>query len=355
MSFIKNAWYIAAWSNEITDKPLARTLGGDPVVIYRDAEGKAAVLQDRCCHRGAPLSLGEVVPMGLQCNYHGMVFGTDGKCVHIPGQERIPSKACVRAYPVVERDETLWIWLGDPAKADPSQILDYPFNNDHRNWPHKYGVMHLAGHYMHIIDNLMDLTHLGFVHKKTIGSGPAKEYVDALMKTERTTTGVKLVRWFLNHEPPATYVKAVGFKGKVDRWQEFEFVAPGNVVQFTGATDAGTGAYDQNKRDGGFALRILHSVTPETDTSCHYFFVPAHGYRQDEPEATGQLFDEIYRTFLEDKLFIEQQQERLTRWPDPQIDMVSDGARVQTRRYVAERLAEEAKEASAVDSQRVPA
>lgn len=341
MAFIKNGWYIAAWSSEITDKPLARTLGGDPIVIYRDAAGKAGALLDRCCHRGAPLSLGEVVDKGLQCNYHGLIFSTDGSCVHIPGQDRIPTKACVRSYPLVERDETLWIWLGDPKKADPSSILDYPFNNDHKKWPHQYGLMHIKGHYMHIIDNLMDLTHLGFVHKKTIGSGAAKAYVDALMKTERTETGVRITRWFLDHEPPATYVKAVGFKGKVDRWQEFEFVAPGNVVQFSGATDAGTGAYDQDKRDGGFALRILHSVTPETETSCHYFFAPANGYKQEDPDATAVLFDEIYRTFLEDKLFIEQQQERLNVMPEPQIDIVSDGARIQGRRYYEERLAQE--------------
>ena len=97
--FIKNAWYIAAWSHQITTQPLARTICNEPVVLYRDAaNGKAGALEDRCCHRGTPLSLGEVVPEGLQCGYHGLVFDTSGACVHVPGQDKIPAKARVRSY-----------------------------------------------------------------------------------------------------------------------------------------------------------------------------------------------------------------------------------------------------------------
>ena len=262
MSFIRNDWYVAAWPHEVTDKPLARRLGNQPVVLYREQNGRPVALLDRCPHRGAPLSLGEVTPQGLQCNYHGMVFGGDGKACIIPGQERIPAKACVKSFPLVEKDEFLWIWLGDPAKADTSLIVDYPYHNDPKTWPHKCGMMHIKGHYMLMIDNLMDLTHIGYMHKNTIGSGPANEYVKAIMNPERTPRGAKFTRWLLEHTPPATYVSAGGFKGKVDRWQEFEFAAPGNVLQYTGATDAGTGAYDQNKREGGIHLRIFHALTP---------------------------------------------------------------------------------------------
>lgn len=340
-TYIRNDWYVAAWAAEISQKPLARTLGNENIVLYRDVHGKAAALQDRCCHRAAPLSLGEVVPQGLQCNYHGLVFDASGKCVHIPGQDRLPGKASVRSYPLVEKDGFLWIWMGEPELADPSTIIDYPYHNDTANWPCKQGVLHIKGHYMLVIDNLMDLTHLGFVHKRTIGSGPANEYVDAIMETTRTERGVRFTRWFLNHEPPATYVKAVGFKGKVDRWQEFEFIAPGSVLQFTGAPNAGTGAYDQGKREGGFALRIYHAITPETDNSCHYFFSTMNGYRQDDPGATDQLFDEIVRTFHEDKAFIEGQQQALEKEAEPLMDVVSDQARIYAQRHVALRMAEQ--------------
>ena len=344
MSFIRNAWYVAAWPNEVTEKPLARRLGNQPVVLYREKNGRAVALLDRCPHRGAPLSLGEVTDTGIQCNYHGLVFGGDGKCVSIPNQPRIPAKACTKSFPLVEKDGFLWIWLGDPEKADESTIVDYPYHNDQKTWPKHTGMMPVNGHYMLMIDNLMDLTHIGYMHKKTIGSGPSGEYAEALMDTKRTETGVRFTRWLLDHTPPATYVAAGGFKGKVDRWQEFDFVAPGNVLMYTGATDAGTGAYDQNKREGGIALRIFHALTPETDTTCFYFFSTMTGYKQDDPKTSELYHSEILKTFVEDKEFIELQQARLDEYPEPQIDTIHDGARVQARRFYEARMAEEAAE-----------
>ncbi len=340
MTFIRNDWYVAAWPHEVTEKPMARRLGNEPVVLYRDKSGEAIALLDRCSHRGAALSMGEVTELGLQCNYHGVTFGAKGNAVKIPGQKHIPRQACVKRFPVVEKDGFVWIWLGDADKADPSRIIDYPYQNDGKNWPSKKGYMHIKAHYMYLVDNLMDLTHLGYMHKKTIGSGPSDAYANPILNIERTKTGVKFVRWMLEHIPPETYVKAVGFKGLVDRWMEFEFVGPGNVLQFTGALDAGTGAYDQGKREGGFALRIFHGLTPETDESCHYFFGPMNGYRPQDPVATEQLFDTIEATFLEDKTFCEMQQERLAEIEEPQVNYKLDKVRVMGRRYYERRMAE---------------
>jgi phenylpropionate dioxygenase-like ring-hydroxylating dioxygenase large terminal subunit len=118
---------------------------------------------------------------------------------------------------------------------------------------------------------------------------------------------------------------------------------PGSVIQFTGALDASTGAYDQGKREGGFALRIYHGITPETDDSCFYFWSAANGYRQDDPTATEQLFNEIAPTFEEDKLILEAQHARLRGSPNPPlVDIDADGARIQARRCIERRLAEEA-------------
>ncbi|MFM0277754.1 aromatic ring-hydroxylating dioxygenase subunit alpha [Paraburkholderia sediminicola] len=342
MEILKNEWYVAAWSDEVTGTVLARTIANEPVVFFRNAEGKVSALVDRCCHRGLPLSLGKVVPEGLQCGYHGLVFNGAGKCIEIPGQKQIPARACVKSYVVHEKDQLVWIWIGEPEQADTALILDYGFHNDPKNWPHKHGMLPLKGNYMLVIDNLMDLTHIGYVHKNTIGSGTATAHVEAIMETERTPRGVKYARWMLDHDPPLTYSKAVKFDGNVDRWQEFEFVAPGSIVQFSGATNANTGAYDRREREGGFALRIFHGITPETDGSCFYFYSAANGYRQDEPIATEELFDEITRTFLEDKLLVEQQQARLDQLPQPPLlDVVSDGARVAARRYMGTRLKQE--------------
>ena len=140
-----------------------------------------------------------------------------------------------------------------------------------------------------------------------------------------------------NSVPPPSYVKAAGFKGRVDRWQEFEWVAPSSVLQWTGAADVGTGAYE-GKREGGFQFRLFHGLTPETETSCFYFWSCANGYRQNEPEATEQLYREIAPTFVEDKDMVEAQQARLTELGEQGlVNIVSDTNRVIMRRFI-ERL-----------------
>lgn len=339
--FIRNAWYVGAWSSDVQQQPLGRRICGDPVVFFRDESGAVGGLEDRCCHRGAPLSLGSVVELGLQCGYHGLVFEKSGRCVRVPGQDMVPQRARVKSYPVVEKDEIVWIWMGEPAKADVGKILDYPWNNDPLNWPYKKATYPIRGNYMLMIDNLMDLTHVGFVHRKTIGGTPSS-HVDAKMTITRSDQGLKFVRWLLDSIPPPTYSKAVAFKGNVDRWQEFEFVAPGFVLVWTGAVDAGRGAVDQNKRGGGFALRSLHALTPETETSCHYFWTAANGYRQDDPQATEVLFSELAAAFLEDKVIVEAQQSRLQELGEQDlVGIASDSARVHMRRVVERLIAQE--------------
>jgi len=241
----------------------------------------------------------------------------------------------VRSYPVVEKDEFVWIWMGDPELADESRIVDYHYNNDYEKWHHKHGYYHIKADYKLLLDNLMDLTHLGYVHTTTIGGDP-ETHVTAHMDTIPTDTGVKIVRHMPNCLPPPTYAAAVPFEGKVDRWQEFEFVAPGHVIQWSGAVDAGQGALqDRNKREGGFALRIFHTATPETETSCHYFWSIANGYRQDDPAATEHLFSDVSKAFREDQAMIEAQQERLNECgEDGLVSIIHDRGRVQMRRTI---------------------
>jgi phenylpropionate dioxygenase-like ring-hydroxylating dioxygenase large terminal subunit len=332
--FLRNAWYVAAWANELGGTPLGRTLLNEPVVLFRDTDGKVAALEDRCCHRGAALSMGVLAEAGLQCGYHGLTFNGEGRCVLIPGQSKIPDRARIRSYPVVEKNEFVWIWMGEPDQAAPELIVDYPYNEDHVNWPHNHAMMAVQCNYQLLIENLMDLTHLGYVHTKTIGGDP-RAHVEAQMKVTRTEYGIKYIRWMLNAEPPPTYKSAIGFKGRIDRWQEFEYYAPSNVLQYVGALDAGTGAYDQGKRDGGFALRVFHAITPETDDTSFYFWTAANGYRRDDPQANADVVAQITFTFDEDKLIIEAQQKRLKGHdPGRQIDIDSDGPRLQMHRHL---------------------
>jgi phenylpropionate dioxygenase-like ring-hydroxylating dioxygenase large terminal subunit len=198
----------------------------------------------------------------------------------------------------------------------------------------------IKGNYMLMVDNLMDLTHLGYLHAKTVGGNPAA-HVDAEMKTIRTPRGLKFTRWMKNSVPPPSYVRAAGFGGRVDRYQEFEFVAPSTVLQWTGATDVGSD-YADPQRDFRFQFRLFHGLTPETETSCFYFWSVANGYRQNEPEATEQLYREIAPTFVEDKTMVEAQQARLDEFGESGlVDIASDANRMYMRRTVERLIAEE--------------
>ena len=340
--YLRNAWWQAAWAEEIDEHggKLARTIMDEPIVFFRDMAGKIGAVEDRCCHRGAPLSHGNIVEKGLECLYHGLTFNTEGQCVQIPGQDNIPPSACVKSYPVVERQEFIWIWMGDPAKADESKIVDWPFHDMPDKFPHRKATMPIKINYMMMIDNLMDLTHLGYVHRKTIGGDP-KTHVNAKMDTNRTDAGVKYIRWMDDCVPPPTYVRGAGFEGKVDRWQEFEYVLPGSVLQWSGALNVGEGARE-NREQEGFHLRLFHGITPASATSSYYFWSTANGYRQDDPQATEDMYNEIYPTFVEDVEIMEGQQERLNMNPDrPLIGIKADHALVLARRALQQALDDE--------------
>jgi phenylpropionate dioxygenase-like ring-hydroxylating dioxygenase large terminal subunit len=346
--FVENAWYIAAWPDEIADGIVARTILNRPLVVFRDADGKASALEDSCCHRGAPLSHGWKTDKGVQCGYHGLVFDGAGTCVHIPGQETVPTSARVRSYPVVERQQIVWIWMGDPARADEAKIVDYPFHDMPEKWPHKKSMFGIGANYMMMMDNLMDLTHLAFVHRKTIGGSP-EAHAAAELVVEPTERGCRYERWMTDSPTPPTYVKAVGFKGNIDRWHRFEYVGPSTVIQHNGAIDVGKGARE-NQDQPGLHFRILHHATPETETSFHYFWSVANGYRQDDPAATQQLYDESYPTFLEDKAIMEVQQDRLDRDPDRRLVSIrADKALYLARQALHRMIAEERSEAAAAE------
>ena len=331
--FLRNAWYVAAWPEEIGEEPLARTIMNQPIVLFRDADGRAAALEDRCCHRGAPLTHGTVVADGIECGYHGLVYDRTGRCVRVPGQERIAGEARVQSYPVVERQQFVWIWMGDPALADEGAILDFPYHDQPDRWPHRRAMFRIAANYMMMIDNLMDLSHLGYVHAGTIGGSPMT-HSTAEMKVERRPTGVLLTREMHGMPPPPTFVKAVGFEGLIDRRQEFEYVAPAAVVQWASAVDTGKDLKDESD-PGGFRNRLFHGATPETESSFHYFWSAAIGYRTDEPQAVDEFFQEVHATFLEDKAIMEAQQARIALEPDRELVAIrADNAVVAARRHL---------------------
>ena len=296
--FIKNAWYIAAWAHEVKDQPFARTICNEAVVLYREPEvGKVGALQDRCCHRGTPLRFGQVVEDGIECGYHGLVFDVSGACIRIPGQDRIPPKAKVRSYPLVEKNQFLWIWMGDAALADPALIVDFPYHDDQAKWPHKHEM-------------LPDQRQLYADGRQPDGPDPSR--LSPRQDDRRQPVAARRGRDEGDADADRGQIHPLD---EIARRRRVTSRRPGSagvstgcrssslsrrrtVLQWTGATDAGSGVEPARWRLLKF--RLFHGLTPETDDNLLLFLV---GSQRLSPERAGgdrAVFGQIASAFLEE-------------------------------------------------------
>jgi phenylpropionate dioxygenase-like ring-hydroxylating dioxygenase large terminal subunit len=329
--FLRNAWYPAIWSNELKNRPIGRTFLDDKVVLFRNASDQAAALVDCCCHRAAPLSKGEVAGEYLACGYHGLKFDVTGQCVEVPGQQHVPRGAKVRSYPVHEKWNVVWIWMGDPAKADASNIPDLHWLADPK-WTATPGYIHLKSNYQFVIDNLLDLTHVAYVHKTTLAGDPREATTPT--KTERLPDGVRVGRWMLDFLPPPLFAKAGNFKGNVDRWQFATWKPPSIVYLDVGCAKAGTGA-PEGDRSQGISIWSSHLITPETEHSSHYMFCYARNFSLGDPDMSKLLYEGSRATFLEDVDMLEGVQANRTGGSlEGLIDVGADAAQLQARRML---------------------
>ncbi len=117
MTFIRNAWYLAAWSDEVTNAPLSRMILGEPVALFRARDGAIAALRDACPHRAVPLSLGTIINDHIRCPYHGLEFDREGICRLNPHIDGPPDRLKTRCFPIAEKHGGLWLWMGDAAAA----------------------------------------------------------------------------------------------------------------------------------------------------------------------------------------------------------------------------------------------
>lgn len=340
--FVKNAWYVAATAGECNQKPLARTLLNEKVVLYRTSEGKAVALEDRCCHRYAPLSLGDVEQAGLRCRYHGAVFNANGDCVEIPGQERIPPGYGVRSYPIEERHGFIWIWMGDPARADTDLIVDCHWNNA-QGWPTASGYIHYNANYQLIADNLLDFTHLTFVHKTTLANS---ELPNTKTDIEPFDRGIRLRRVIKDCEPSPLHGMAGKFTGRVDFWTRQVWWLPSIFENWAGSVAVG-GESDPHEREGGLHLRHFSLITPETEHSSHYFWINPVQFPHDDYEMIEKVQKGIETAFAEDRWMIEAQQEVIIRSGEFKPKPVRSDAALGRVRYMIDRLLEQ--EAKAAD------
>jgi len=346
--FVKNAWYVACTPNEIDDKPLGRTICNERLVFYRGPGGQVAALEDWCPHRGAPLSLGRVVEGKLVCGYHGLEMGCDGKTISMPGQ-RVRGFPPVRAYPVVERHGFVWLWPGDPSKADPALIPDCFWAHD-PEWAFGGGLYHVKADYRLMIDNLMDLTHETYVHSTSIG----QPEIDETPCTTRTEGETVVTSRFMNgiSAPPfwRAALRANGLPDDqpVDRWQICRFTPPSHVMIEVGVALAGHGGYEAPKDKKAYSI-VVDFITPETDTTMWYFWGMARNFRPDDKALTAQIREGQSRIFAEDLEVLERQQSNLLHWPQRELLKLNiDTGGVQARRIIERLVAAEREAAAAV-------
>lgn len=331
--FLRNAWYVAALAEEITRAPLGRVLLEEPVVLFRNEKGAAIALEDRCSHRNFPLSKGRLIGDELQCGYHGLRFDCEGRCVGVPGQSHAPPNAAIRKYPLLERWGWIWLWMGDSA-APTAEPIDFHWLDDPA-WGAKAERLYIKCDYRLILDNLLDLSHLTFVHPGTIGSMDNIER--AQISNDLGEESVTVTRWLRNIAPPPTYTRA-GFAGNIDRWQIIRFEPPAFVNLYAGAVDAGAPPHVSGK--GGIGLRNLNAITPETATTSHYFWAIAQDRAPADQAATNAIFDEIHRTFLEDWEVLETHQRANLRAGDAHcVNINSDAGPLHARRIIERMLA----------------
>ena len=335
--FVKNAWYVAASSDEVSRKPMGRVLLNEPVVLYRREDGGVVALEDRCCHRRAPLHRGEVVGDALQCGYHGFTFDESGACIKVPGLDTPPRNARVASYTVIERHNWIWIWMGE-ATPDESLLPDF-HQNDHPQWASARGYIPLAANYLLYVDNLLDLSHVGFVHRDVIGSDDA----DAELKFERLEKVVQGVRQSPDMAPPPLY-KKLGLSDTVRQKKIMTFTPAAHIaIDITTSEVLPGGAIGREAH-----IFVLNSITPERDNTCHYFWASARDFDIANEQMTALVHRETVRAFMQDKEMVEAQQAVIDLDPASEIVSVrADAGGLLARRVVADHLQKEAMPATA--------
>jgi len=336
MSFLRNAWYVAAWPDELGRAPLRRIFLNQPVVMYRTEAGVPVALTDSCPHRFVPLSLGHLEQDDIVCCYHGLRFAPDGQCTLNPhGDGGIPRAARLRAYPLAERHGAVWIWMGDAA-ADPARIPDFTILGDAQRFATVQGVMHVAANYQLITDNLLDLSHVQFLHPGLRVANPVRQ------RHEMKQEGDTVWSYFWRDEgEPNKLLQLLGWPAgqRGDSRAHMRWDAPCLMLLDVGMTGIG------QPPEAGMAAPSAHLLTPETETSTHYFWA----FMRDTAREDAALSEKIralgIQAFaMEDKPVIEAQQRNLGGAELMSLGpalLYPDAAAIRARRVLATRLAAE--------------
>lgn len=343
-AFVRNVWYVAAWAEEVGRGLFARRLLDTPVVMFRRQDGSAVALHDRCPHRFAHLHSGRLVGDAVECGYHGLRFDGSGACVRSPYSDRIPPNAQVTAFPLAERHAALWIWMGDPGLADPALIPDHGHLTDPR-YGQVRGCDGFGADYQLCVDNLMELTHLYFLHPSSIGGGRGEDPGPLAGETYsvRQVSDDHIVTTTLTPNNPRSTVIHDGVGPEhplIDRWNDTHWHCPSNMRFDICATPAG------GPREVAPYMVQSHLITPETESSGHYFWAASRTFDlgEEADRRYAKFFGDIFRA--EDRPMMEDIQKVMGGeefWSLRPVILPRDGGAVLARRLVAKKLAREAR------------
>lgn len=316
MSYVRNAWYVASWSQDIVPGKLhGMTIMDEPIVIWRVESGQVHALEDRCVHRLAPLSLGRCEGANLRCMYHGFLFSPDGGVVSIPGQDEIPSIARVKSYPAVDQDSWIWVWMGDPALANQN-LIPRVKSLDEQDWLPGHGMLDYDAEARLINDNLTDLSHLPFVHGASFAA--TDEFAASLPTVTPIENGVRIQRW-AERQPPLGVPDATEL---FDAFLSYDYLVPGIFSLWARQFPVGT-----FKQLGGAVPPVelesrniwsSQAVTPIGKGRARYFFSQGPG-KPVPQEFSDFLWQVALNAFAEDRAMIEGQQRIIDLTPDRKI------------------------------------
>lgn len=324
--FVKNAWYCAGWDHEVSqgkDAIIPRKIANERVVLWRRPSGPVVAYEDRCPHRQAALSLGRKEGDSLRCMYHGMRYSSEtGKCVEVPGQTSIPERACLRAFPVVEKNNWIWVWMGDPAKADPA-LIPHSVGPDHPDYNIKTSKMRVETNYRWEISNLADLSHITWIHPNTVGG--SLQYTTAQPKHELIPRGLKTEFWVRNCEPAGAARHLFPPEARFDICFQITHTIPCTWVLRYRMFIAGTKT--EGESDGQLLLDTWSSqaVTPRDEDSVDYYYAWGASRATDFPGASDMLVQATDVAFREDAVMLEAQHKRAKEKPDfKMVDVALD-------------------------------
>jgi phenylpropionate dioxygenase-like ring-hydroxylating dioxygenase large terminal subunit len=331
MTFAKQHWYVAATTDEVGRRPLARTVCGEHIVLFRRADGTAVALDDRCSHRGYPLSVGALVGDEIQCGYHGLRFDSCGTCTWAPGQDRIPSRANITARPVLERGPWLWVWMGEPAAADEAALPAMPWL-DSDGWATVHGMEPLAARASLLIDNLLDLSHETFLHAGYIGT---PEVADSPITTLVDGNVVHVSRRMEGVECPPFYAESTGLSTPIDRWQDIEYHAPGCYLLHVRVAPVGSD-------EGAAHVEVMYAITPVDAHHTLDFWSVSRDFAVGDDEVDAYLAKMNREVVLQDVAALDLIESRLgDATEQPEVSFKIDTGGLAARRVNAELIAAE--------------